>query len=296
MCPDSNGIDVPFQRTIELKAKEIKKVPLGLKINLPEGLCSLLMGKSSAVTKYKVRVTLGLIDVGYTSELQAVIENLSSSNTKLLEGTAVCQLLPLPAKVPILSDKWLDPKSSRGGFGSTGQKFELKNNSQKHKSSHLNLIEISEHANISATSFGVNIGNQSKDISITCFGVDNPLSKKGLDRKLFIPLFINTYRAVACVDSGSDLSLCQVSLFNKLFKDKTHELQVSPYTDIKSYSDHILEILGVVTCQVKFRRSGPTVKLTFAVIQDINPSVPSLLFGNDSLQAILATISYSGTI
>ena len=74
MCLDSNGIDVPFQRTIELKAKEIKKVPLGLKINLPEGLCSLLMGKSSAVTKYKVRVTLGLIDVGYTSELQAVIE------------------------------------------------------------------------------------------------------------------------------------------------------------------------------------------------------------------------------
>ena len=49
VCPDSNGIDVPFQRTIELKAKEIKKVPLGLKINLPEGLCSLLMGKSSAV-------------------------------------------------------------------------------------------------------------------------------------------------------------------------------------------------------------------------------------------------------
>ena len=80
------------------------------------------MGKSSAVTKYKVHVTLGLIDVGYKSELQAVIENLSSRSTKLFEVTAVCQLLPLPAKVPILSNKWLDPKSSRGGFGSTGIK------------------------------------------------------------------------------------------------------------------------------------------------------------------------------
>ena len=74
--------------------------------------------------------------MGYTSELQAVIENLSTCSTKLLEGTAVCQLLPLPAKVPILSDTWLDPKASQGGFGSTGQKFELKNNSQEHKSSH----------------------------------------------------------------------------------------------------------------------------------------------------------------
>jgi hypothetical protein len=40
------------------------------------------------------------------------------------------------------------------------------------------------------------------------------------DKKVFIRTYLNKYRVVGCVDSGSDLSIMHESLFSKIFSCK----------------------------------------------------------------------------
>ena len=77
---------------------QTKKVNLGVKFIIPEKHCGLLMNKSSALTKFGIKVTLGLIDYGFNGEIETVLENTKSQSTTLQKGTAVCQLLILPAE------------------------------------------------------------------------------------------------------------------------------------------------------------------------------------------------------
>lgn len=125
ICPDSNGLDLPFQEDVILQPHQVLKVDLGVQFQLPKHFCALLMNKSSARMKYNISVTLGLIDIGYTNFLQTVIQNMSNEKVVLPAGTAVAQLLLLPSQIPSFENTWPQPTSDRGGFGSTGQDFEL---------------------------------------------------------------------------------------------------------------------------------------------------------------------------
>jgi dUTPase len=124
ICEDSNGLDLPLQQFEYFQPYETKKVNLGIKFQLPENHCALLMNKSSARTKYKVNIQLGLIDIGYHDFVIAVIQNMTDEPIMLDKGTAVAQLLLLPSKIPSFAHHWPISNSTRGGFGSTGQNFE----------------------------------------------------------------------------------------------------------------------------------------------------------------------------
>ena len=189
ICDLSNGIDIPLQADLKLKSKEIKKANLGIRVIIPNKFCGLLMNKSSALTKYNIKVTLGLIDYGYNGELQTVLENDSASDVIIKAGTAFCHLLVLPAEAPRLDNNWTEPKIKRGGFGSTGQNFAKINMHAKNKQSakiktpavvkdknnpnlshtQLNLIKMAEDSQISATSFRVTMGSQST--TLKCFTI-----------------------------------------------------------------------------------------------------------------------------
>ena len=84
-------------------------------------------------------------------------------------------------------------------------------NSKKLNQTQFNLIEMASHSSISATSYGLNVkmGNQ----PLSCYTVDNPNLRVGLDRKIYFAAFINKQRIIACVDSGSDLTLMQENHF-----------------------------------------------------------------------------------
>jgi hypothetical protein len=82
------------------------------------------MNKSSARLKYNVQIQLGLIDVGYSDTVQAVIQNMLNEKLILEAGLAVAQLLLLPAPIPEFTSDWEEPLTQRGGFGSTGQEFQ----------------------------------------------------------------------------------------------------------------------------------------------------------------------------
>ena len=123
ICALSNGIDLPLQADVTIEPLQTKKVNLGVRFIIPEKHCGLLMNKSSALTKFGIKVTLGLINYGFNGEIETVLENTESQSTTLQKGTAVCQLLILPADVPALQKDWIEPATQKGSFGSTGQDF-----------------------------------------------------------------------------------------------------------------------------------------------------------------------------
>jgi dUTPase len=105
----------------------MKTVDLKIRFQFLQNHCALPMNKSSARTKYNISVQLGLIDVGYHDYVKAVLQNMDNKPTTLYAGTAVAQLLLLPAHIPYFQDEWPESKSTRGSFGSTGQNFKMKN-------------------------------------------------------------------------------------------------------------------------------------------------------------------------
>jgi dUTPase len=290
LCELSNGIDIPFQKSIKLEPHETKKVPLGIKFLMPKKLCALLMNKSSALIKYKVKVVLGLIDYGFSSELQVVLENTLNKPLELPEGVSVCQLLLLPSKVPKLTDSWIEPTIKRGSFGSTGQNF-IKNKVEN-SSSHLNLIEMASDHKISVTSFGINIEPQPNILK--CYFTENPNIREGLDKKVYFRLNLAGYRVTTCVDSGSDLTLMQESLYTDLF-GSTKYLCNSIVTEVTSYSSNQITVLGEINTRFTLENSNSySNPITITVIKDIPGSVTPFIFGNDSLKSCLATLGYTG--
>jgi len=311
LCQNSNGIDLPLQENIVIKPGETATVGLKVKLQIPENYCGLLMNRSSALPKHKIRVTLGLIDTAYQNEIKVVLENITKTKITLKAGIALCQFLLLPSKVPRLRPKPLNNKiNNRGSFGSTGNDFEKRTkrvlnkkpakiklhqieNSDNGKNK-INLIEMAEKANISATSFMLTVGSQSKKEpkkTFQCFEISSPI-RKGLERKIYFPIFINKYRVIACVDSGSDVTLMQESLFRKIFHKQS--LSKSKILTIKTFSNNDICVLGEISSYVKFSTTGAVINLCILVIKDIGEIIPYFLFGNDSLKATMATLAYSG--
>jgi dUTP pyrophosphatase len=124
ICKESNGLDLPLQDHVHFLPFELKKVNLGIKLQIPQNHCALLMNKSSARVKYFVNVQLGLIDVGYHDYVIAVIQNMTDKHMTLAQGIAVAQLLILPSIIPKFDNIWPLSHSNRGGFGSTDHTFE----------------------------------------------------------------------------------------------------------------------------------------------------------------------------
>jgi len=123
LCENSNGIDLPMQEALIINPGEVIKTNLRISFKIPKHHCGLLLGKSSAKTKYGISITLGLIDIGFRNEVCAVLQNICTEAQHIPAGIALCQLLLIPSYVPKieLASK-IDP-SNRGSFGSTGHSF-----------------------------------------------------------------------------------------------------------------------------------------------------------------------------
>ena len=74
---------------------------------------------------------------------------------------------------------------------------------------------------------------------------------------------------IACADSGSDLSIMQLDLFKRLFKNYKNYLKNEDSLTIKSYSDNDLTVLGQCPLRVKFEPLGQQIILTIIVVKDI---------------------------
>ena len=167
-------------------------------------------------------------------------------------------------------------------------------NDPPYSQNQLDLFEIAKNSGISATAFMLSTSHLGSN-RIRLFAFDNNTIRDGIDKKTYFPIFIYNHRIVVCADSGSDLTIIQLSLFNKNFLKKNIPLQNTDLT-VTSYSSNDLQVVGQVAVFTKFELKGPYVLLNLTVVRDINADVPSFLFGNDSMRKTLATLTYTGEV
>lgn len=122
--PGDAGFDLTVAEDVSTKVRPVLpiKVPLGVRVALPEGWFGMLLGRSSALTHWRLQVLPSVIDAGFRGELFALVVPLFSGSVHIPAGVRLCQLVPLPISGLGLQQNAELPPSMRGdrGFGSTG--------------------------------------------------------------------------------------------------------------------------------------------------------------------------------
>ena len=116
------GLDLFSSLDLVLKKGEVKPIPTGIKIAIPEGHVGLVWDKSGISLKGVHRLA-GVIDSGYRGEVQVVMANLGGESFEVKKGMKIAQLLVQPVlEVKVIETEDLE-ETSRGenGFGSTGK-------------------------------------------------------------------------------------------------------------------------------------------------------------------------------
>ena len=116
------GLDLFSSMDYVLAPGEVKPVPSGIKVAVPEGYVGLVWDKSGVSLKGIHRLA-GVIDSGYRGEVRVVLVNLGKEPFVIKKGMKIAQLLiQSVAQVKVVEVEELE-ETSRGdkGFGSTGK-------------------------------------------------------------------------------------------------------------------------------------------------------------------------------
>jgi dUTP pyrophosphatase len=105
-----------------IQAGEVKPVPTGIQMAIPEGYVGLIWDKSG-ISLRAVHRLAGVVDAGYRGEVRVVMANLGKEPFPIKKGMKIAQMLIQPVEtVDIVEADELDETSrGQGGFGSTGQ-------------------------------------------------------------------------------------------------------------------------------------------------------------------------------
>jgi hypothetical protein len=93
-----------------------------------------------------------------------------------------------------------------------------------------------------------------------------------VNKKLYLSVYINNFRSTALLDSGSDVSIIQHSLFKKIAKNTTYVPLEN--MNLTSFSNTPITVLGQYETTIYFNKQQGGLKLTFLIIKDINNSPP----------------------
>jgi len=116
------GLDVFSSIDCVLGKGEVKPIPTGIKLAVPEGHVGLIWDKSGISLKGVHRLA-GVIDSGYRGEVRVVMVNLGDEPFVIEKGMKIAQLLIQPVvELEVVETEDLE-ETSRGekGFGSTGK-------------------------------------------------------------------------------------------------------------------------------------------------------------------------------
>lgn len=122
---DDAGYDLYASRTASIPARGQAMVPLGVSVDIPEGMWAEIRGRSSTLRKFSLMVapTVGVIDEGYTGELWAPVVSLNDREVVINEGQRIAQLILHHAPGQVFQPVWgtvRDKARGSNGFGSTG--------------------------------------------------------------------------------------------------------------------------------------------------------------------------------
>ena len=142
------------------------------------------------------------------------------------------------------------------------------------------LFNLAGYKSLSATSFVL-----SSNLDKTVFAMTESC------KKIYISVYLNSYRMVGLLDTGSDASIIQLSCLEKLHVSKAWEEPT--IKEITTFSGASIKILGQLAFLLKLSPTHKGITINVLIINDIR-GVPKLLLGNDLLQQGLATIGYDG--
>lgn len=125
--PERHGamFDLAASEDVKLREGEVKVIPLGIRMKLPEGYFGLVVPRSSTCLKYGILManSVGIIEPDYcgNNDVWGFVA-YATRETKIPKGTRIAQFMP----VRMFGD--LDfavvdsmPHTDRGGYGSTGE-------------------------------------------------------------------------------------------------------------------------------------------------------------------------------
>jgi len=120
--PGDAGLDL-FSSVDEVIGEgEIKAIPTGIKMAIPEGYVGLIWDKSG-LSMCGLHRLAGVVDAGYRGEVRVVMANLGRKPFSIQKGMKIAQMLIQPiVSVEIIETEELDETPrGEGGFGSTGR-------------------------------------------------------------------------------------------------------------------------------------------------------------------------------
>jgi dUTP diphosphatase len=121
--PGDAGMDLFAAEDMTLGAGEVKAVPTGIKMAIPDGYVGLIWDKSG-ISLQGVHRLAGVVDAGYRGEVKVVMVNLGKAPFVFKQGQKVAQMLIQPVEaveVVDVGEADLDETArGAGGFGSTG--------------------------------------------------------------------------------------------------------------------------------------------------------------------------------
>jgi dUTP pyrophosphatase len=122
--PHAAGYDIRSAEAAVLAPGEIRLVPTGLEMELPDGLECQVRPRSGLALKHGITLpnSPGTIDPDYRGELRVILQNLGAEPVTLARGERIAQLVFARFEVPDLEevDTLSDTGRGSGGFGSTG--------------------------------------------------------------------------------------------------------------------------------------------------------------------------------
>jgi len=272
-------LQIFFNQSITLKPSESKQCTTGLKsIKIPTDY-KMHFGKLYATQKAEFELkqlsVLNKDTLGDETNVTISLKNTSNKTVFLTKNEANFSV-------------YFSKSTENNNYGVP---FVLKIEQDTIQDPRLKLIELANSYDISATATSYMV--QAVQPSLKIYNVNAENYREGLDKKLYIPIYLNGYRVVACLDSGSDLTIMQLSLYNKIFNKR--KLDPCSIPHIKSFSNNDIKVIGQVTCETSFKKGyNGKATLTIIVIGNINNQIPTFLFGNDSFKACLATLGYTG--
>lgn len=116
------GLDLFSLIDYVLAPGEVKPIPTGIKVAVPEGYVGLVWDKSG-ISLQGVHRLAGVVDSGYRGEVRVVLANFGGEPFVIEKGMKIAQLLiQSVAEVKVVDvDELEDTSRGEGGFGSTGK-------------------------------------------------------------------------------------------------------------------------------------------------------------------------------
>lgn len=113
--------DTPY-KPIEQSFQNVIKVPTGISVEIPVGYVGLIRDRSS-VSMTGLKVTAGVIDAGYTGEVNVCLLNVAAEHGCVQKGQKIAQILLIPVVTPaveVVEELTTESDRKEKGFGSTG--------------------------------------------------------------------------------------------------------------------------------------------------------------------------------